>query len=149
MFCKSERYSKFLGLYKVVGKSGDPLSVATAVRVLGKFGGANRNMFTEPPNLKSHPKGDQPSYTIRVAFDRPNSSQAFFSTICGDVALTEIVSTALKQMRLDPTHAHYSPQVRQYAMELARSVLLCSISPIDLTEESKVVMKDLFKEHFK
>ncbi|KAK6736783.1 hypothetical protein RB195_019465 [Necator americanus] len=37
------------GLYKVVGKSGDPLSVATAVRVLGKFGGANRNMFTEPP----------------------------------------------------------------------------------------------------
>ncbi|EYC15392.1 hypothetical protein Y032_0037g3495 [Ancylostoma ceylanicum] len=137
------------GLYKVVGKSGDPLSVATAVRVLGKFGGANRNMFTEPPNLKSRPKGDHPPYTIRVAFDRPNTSQTFFSTIYGDIALTEIVRTALKQMRLDPTHAHYSPQVRQYAMELARSILLCSISPIDLTEEWKAGLKDLFKDQFK
>ncbi|XGW10530.1 hypothetical protein V3C99_012210 [Haemonchus contortus] len=137
------------GLYKIVGKSVEPQSVATAVRVLGKFGGANRNMFTEPPSLKSHPKGDQPPFTIRVAFDRPNTSQTFFSTIYGDLALTEIVRTALKQIRLDPSHQHYSTQVRQYAMELARSVLLSSFAPLDFSEKWEVGLKDRFVEQFK
>ncbi|VDO26106.1 unnamed protein product [Haemonchus placei] len=137
------------GLYKIVGKSVEPQSVATAVRVLGKFGGANRNMFTEPPSLKSHPKGDQPPFTIRVAFDRPNTSQTFFSTIYGDLALTEIVRTALKQIRLDPSHQHYSTQVRLYAMELARSVLLSSFAPLDFSEKWEVGLKDRFVEQFK
>ncbi|PIO59766.1 hypothetical protein TELCIR_18758, partial [Teladorsagia circumcincta] len=100
-------------------------------------------------NLKSHPKGDQPPFTIRVAFDRPNTSQTFFSTIYGDLALTEIVRTALKQMRLDPSHQHYSVQVRLYAMELARSVLLSSFAPLDFSEKWEVGLKDRFIEQFK
>ncbi|WKX92957.1 hypothetical protein Q1695_010745 [Nippostrongylus brasiliensis] len=137
------------GLYKIVGESAEPLSVATAVRVLGKFGGANRNMFTEPPNLKSHPKGDLPPFTVRVAFDRSNSSQPYFSTICGDLSLTTIVGTGLKQMRLDPSSAHYSLQVRQYTMELARSVLLTSFAPMDFSNKWEVNLKDRFTEQFK
>ncbi|VDK43775.1 unnamed protein product [Cylicostephanus goldi] len=52
-------------------------------------------------------------------------------------------------MRLDSTHSHYSPQVRQYAMELARSIMLCSIGPIDLTDDLKIKLKDIFKEQYK
>ncbi|KAK5968231.1 hypothetical protein GCK32_015161, partial [Trichostrongylus colubriformis] len=52
-------------------------------------------------------------------------------------------------MRLDPSHQHYSAQVRQYAMELSRSVLLSSFAPLDFSEKWEIGLKDRFMEQFK
>ncbi|PAV77565.1 hypothetical protein WR25_09838 [Diploscapter pachys] len=155
------------GLWKVVGSSMEGNSAATAFRILGKFGGANRRMLNEPQqlNMVSEAESVQSFVTMRV--ERQGAIQMEGETAEGapaakpafahlNLALSDIVKNALEYIRSttppnDQINAHFpfpqnnhpviqqnAQQIRLACLELANAVLLAGLKSADFEGDIKI-----------
>ncbi|CAD6192581.1 unnamed protein product [Caenorhabditis auriculariae] len=139
------------GLWRVVGTSTDPNSANVAFRILGKFGGANRRMLNEPQQLQVVDKDTTQSRVI-IYFDRADPSSLHGPFLRTELPLDELMKTAVETMKLcalqgEPNaQSPLGPQpnlaqipnlhLRQQCMELAKSVLLTALGPMEFSSES-------------
>ncbi|CAI4222469.1 unnamed protein product [Auanema sp. JU1783] len=153
------------GLWRVLSTSTDMNSASIAFRILGKFGGANRRMLSEPQQLK-HVLPTEYQSVLTIQFDRaePNSQP-----LLGELSLSEILVVAVEQMKtcIVPTEATtpgmpimpsqlaptpnppHSQIIRQHCMEIAHGVLLTGLGPIGSGDDWKSMFVDNLKEQFK
>uniref|UniRef100_A0A914VHX2 Transformation/transcription domain-associated protein n=1 Tax=Plectus sambesii TaxID=2011161 RepID=A0A914VHX2_9BILA len=123
------------GLWHTVGSTGDEAASLIAFRILGKFGGSNRKMLSDPQTLthRTDPEMGGPAIAIlyhdmtQTASSVPAADPPPAGSVVAKITMADAVKSAMEHLRSDSAE----PAARRESWLYVKALLLAALKPSD------------------